>query len=100
MKPNTALVTCPLAVLLYDVAYHRQRPLMRGGRRLLYGGLTSAHRLRITTLAGSVLAWKYLEPEREGLVEVHQALRGAGVVAPSWGVGAGYVTDHISDLQA
>jgi hypothetical protein len=28
------------------------------------------------------------------------ALRGAGVVAPSWGVGAGYVTDHITDLQA
>ena len=28
------------------------------------------------------------------------ALRGAGVVAPSWGVGPGYVTDHITELQA
>jgi len=28
------------------------------------------------------------------------ALRGAGVVAPSWGVDEGYVTDHISELEA
>ena len=28
------------------------------------------------------------------------ALRGAGVVAPSWGVGPGYVTEHFTDLEA
>jgi len=34
-----SIVTCPLAVLLYDFAYHgRQRPWI-AGRRLLYGGL-------------------------------------------------------------
>jgi len=37
----------------------------RAVSQLLYGGLTSAHRLRITTIAGDVMGWKYLEPERE-----------------------------------
>lgn len=32
---------------------------------LLRGGVNSAQRLRITTLAGDLMAWKYLEPERE-----------------------------------
>lgn len=33
--------------------------------RLLRGGVLSAQRLRITTIAGDLLAWKYLAPERE-----------------------------------
>lgn len=32
---------------------------------LLRGGVLSAQRLRISTLAGDLLAWKYLAPERE-----------------------------------
>ena len=32
---------------------------------MLRGGVNSAQRLRITTLAGDLLAWKYLDPERE-----------------------------------
>lgn len=32
---------------------------------LLRGGVNSAQRLRITTLAGDLIGWKYLEPERE-----------------------------------
>src|SRR5262249_26778064 len=37
----------------------------RAVSRLLRGGVGSAQRLRITTLAGDLLAWKYLEPARE-----------------------------------
>jgi tRNA pseudouridine13 synthase len=37
----------------------------RAVSRLLFGGVVSAQRLRITTLAGDLLAWKYLAPERE-----------------------------------
>lgn len=33
--------------------------------RMLRGGVNSAQRLRITTLAGDLLAWKYLAPDRE-----------------------------------
>lgn len=32
---------------------------------MLRGGVNSAQRLRIATLAGDLLAWKYLDPERE-----------------------------------
>ena len=47
----------------------------RAVSELLYGGLTSAHRLRITTLVGDVMGWKYLEPEREAkLVEMETPL--------------------------
>jgi tRNA pseudouridine13 synthase len=37
----------------------------RAVSRLLRGGVDSSQRLRIATLAGDVLAWKYLAPERE-----------------------------------
>lgn len=37
----------------------------RAVSRLLRGGVNSAQRLRISTLAGDLLAWKYLAPERE-----------------------------------
>ena len=37
----------------------------RATSRLLRGGVNSAQRLRITTLAGDLIGWKYLEPERE-----------------------------------
>lgn len=37
----------------------------RAVSRLLHGGVPSAQRLRISTIAGDLLAWKYLAPERE-----------------------------------
>ncbi|GDY02355.1 tRNA pseudouridine synthase D [Planctomycetota bacterium] len=37
----------------------------RAVSRLLRGGVGSAQRLRISTLGGDFLAWKYLEPDRE-----------------------------------
>ena len=37
----------------------------RAVSRLLRGGVDSSQRLRISTLAGDVLGWKYLAPERE-----------------------------------
>lgn len=37
----------------------------RAVSRLLRGGVLSSQRLRISTLAGDLIAWKYLEPERE-----------------------------------
>lgn len=42
----------------------------RAVSRLLRGGVLSAQRLRITTLAGDLLAWKYLAPEREEKLKV------------------------------
>ncbi len=44
----------------------------RAVSRLLRGGVMSAQRLRLTTLAGDLLAWKYLAPDRE---EKLQAMR-------------------------
>lgn len=37
----------------------------RAVSRLLRGGVMSAQRLRLSTLAGDLLAWKYLAPDRE-----------------------------------
>lgn len=37
----------------------------RAVSRLLRGGVNSAQRLRLATIAGDLLAWKYLAPERE-----------------------------------
>ncbi|HEX6812878.1 MAG TPA: tRNA pseudouridine(13) synthase TruD [Planctomycetota bacterium] len=37
----------------------------RAVSRFLFGGVQSAQRLRVTTLSGDLLAWKYLAPERE-----------------------------------
>jgi tRNA pseudouridine13 synthase len=37
----------------------------RAVSRMLRGGVLSAQRLRLSTLAGDLLAWKYLAPERE-----------------------------------
>ncbi len=37
----------------------------RAVSRMLRGGVLSAQRLRIATIAGDLLAWKYLAPERE-----------------------------------
>jgi tRNA pseudouridine13 synthase len=37
----------------------------RAVSRLLRGGVDSSQRLRIATIAGDLLAWKYLAPERE-----------------------------------
>lgn len=38
--------------------------------RMLRGGVLSAQRLRISTIAGDLMAWKYLAPEREAKLEV------------------------------
>ena len=42
----------------------------RAVSRLLRGGVNSAQRLRLSTLAGDLLAWKYLAPEREEKLKV------------------------------
>ena len=42
----------------------------RAVSRLLRGGVDSAQRLRISTIAGDLLAWKYLAPEREEKLKV------------------------------
>lgn len=42
----------------------------RAVSRLLRGGVNSAQRLRISTIAGDLLAWKYLAPEREEKLKV------------------------------
>ena len=42
----------------------------RAVSRLLRGGVNSAQRLRLSTLAGDLLAWKYLAPDREAKLKV------------------------------
>jgi tRNA pseudouridine13 synthase len=42
----------------------------RAVSRLLRGGVNSAQRLRLSTIAGDLLAWKYLAPEREEKLKV------------------------------
>ena len=42
----------------------------RAVSRLLRGGVDSSQRLRLSTLAGDLLAWKYLAPEREEKLKV------------------------------
>ncbi len=42
----------------------------RAVSRMLRGGVMSAQRLRISTIAGDLMAWKYLAPEREAKLEV------------------------------
>ncbi len=39
---------------------------------LLHGGVNSAQRLRLSTLAGDLVAWKYLAPDREEKLKVMQ----------------------------
>lgn len=49
----------------------------RAVSRLLRGGVLSAQRLRLATLAGDLLAWKYLAPDREAkLVAMRTPLYG------------------------
>ncbi len=42
----------------------------RAVSRMLRGGVNSAQRLRLATIAGDLLAWKYLAPEREEKLKV------------------------------
>lgn len=42
----------------------------RAVSRLLRGGVNSAQRLRISTIAGDLVGWKYLAPEREEKLKV------------------------------
>ncbi len=42
----------------------------RAVSRMLRGGVNSAQRLRLSTIAGDLLAWKYLAPEREEKLKV------------------------------
>ncbi len=44
----------------------------RAVSRMLRGGVDSSQRLRLSTLAGDLLAWKYLAPEREEKLKVMQ----------------------------
>ncbi len=42
----------------------------RAVSRLLRGGVNSAQRLRISTIAGDLMGWKYLAPDREAKLKV------------------------------
>jgi tRNA pseudouridine13 synthase len=44
----------------------------RAVSRMLRGGVDSSQRLRLSTLAGDLLAWKYLAPEREEKLKAMQ----------------------------
>ena len=60
-----ALRFVPLRVRVIHAFAYQSYLWNRALSRLLRGGVHGAQRLRIATLAGDLLAWKYLSPERE-----------------------------------
>jgi tRNA pseudouridine13 synthase len=60
-----ALEFLPLRIRVIQSFAYQSFLWNRAVSLMLRGGINSAQRLRITTLAGDLLAWKYLEPERE-----------------------------------
>jgi tRNA pseudouridine13 synthase len=60
-----ALEFLPLRIRVIQSFAYQSFLWNRAVSLMLRGGVNSAQRLRITTLAGDLLAWKYLEPERE-----------------------------------
>ena len=60
-----ALEQVPLRTRVIHAFAYQSLLWNRAVSRLLRGGVLSAQRLRIATLAGDLLAWKYLAPERE-----------------------------------
>src|SRR5262245_23636598 len=62
---KTAIGFLPLRQRVIQAFAYQSLLWNRAVSRLLRGGVASAQRLRVPTLAGDLLAWKYLEPERE-----------------------------------
>ncbi|MBL8729426.1 MAG: tRNA pseudouridine(13) synthase TruD [Planctomycetes bacterium] len=60
-----ALENVPLRQRVIHAFAYQSLLWNRAVSRLLRGGVLSAQRLRIATIAGDLLAWKYLAPERE-----------------------------------
>jgi len=60
-----ALEHVPLRLRVIQAFAYQSFLWNRAVSRLLYGGVNSAQRLRLATIAGDLLAWKYLAPERE-----------------------------------
>ncbi|MBL9079892.1 MAG: tRNA pseudouridine(13) synthase TruD [Planctomycetes bacterium] len=60
-----ALEFVPLRTRVIHAFAYQSLLWNRAVSRLLRGGVLSAQRLRIATLAGDLMAWKYLAPERE-----------------------------------
>jgi tRNA pseudouridine13 synthase len=75
---RTALEFVPLRLRVIHAFAYQSLLWNRAVSRLLRGGVHGAQRLRITTLAGDLLGWKYLAPEREEkLVKMRTPLYGA-----------------------
>jgi len=60
-----ALENVPLRQRVIHAFAYQSLLWNRAVSRLLRGGVLSAQRLRIATITGDLLAWKYLAPERE-----------------------------------
>ncbi|MFY9346106.1 MAG: tRNA pseudouridine(13) synthase TruD [Planctomycetota bacterium] len=60
-----ALQFVPLRLRVIHAFAYQSFLWNRALSQLLWGGVESAQRLRLSTLAGDLLAWKYLAPERE-----------------------------------
>ena len=60
-----ALESVPLRQRVIQAFAYQSFLWNRAVSRLLRGGVLSAQRLRLTTLAGDLLAWKYLAPDKE-----------------------------------
>jgi len=60
-----ALESVPLRQRVIHAFAYQSLLWNRAVSRLLRGGVLSAQRLRIATIAGDLLAWKYLAPDRE-----------------------------------
>ncbi len=65
-----ALEHVPLRLRVIQAFAYQSFLWNRAISRLLRGGVNSAQRLRLSTLAGDLLAWKYLAPEREDKLKV------------------------------
>ncbi len=62
---RTALEFVPLRQRVIHAFAYQSFLWNRAVSSLLRGGVLSAQRLRVSTLAGDLLAWKYIAPERE-----------------------------------
>lgn len=67
-----ALEFVPLRLRVIHAFAYQSYLWNRAVSRLLRGGVLSAQRLRISTLAGDLLAWKYLAPDREAKLRTMQ----------------------------
>ncbi len=65
-----ALESVPLRQRVIHAFAYQSYLWNRALSRMLRGGVLSAQRLRISTIAGDLMAWKYLAPEREAKLAV------------------------------